>query len=408
LKGPAAPDRAAPPNGGAQSGSNAEARKIPLGRVLVVDDDATMLRTCTRVLSGEGWQVTQAGSGRAAIDEFQRAHEPYDCVLSDVHMPEMDGFELVSAVRKHDDGVPVLLMTGDPSLDGAVKAIDSGAVSYITKPFDPEALASAVARAARRHGVERMRRRADSYGRALYTKEANELGERFSNALARAWMAFQPIVDVRRREVYAYEALLRTEEESLRRTDIFIATAERLGRVHELGRVVRRAVDAAIADAPPGVNIFINVHGLELSDEELFAADGVLAKHAARVVLEITERTGLDPAAGPARVAMLRKLGYRIAVDDLGAGYAALGALATLEPEIVKLDMSLVRDIDRHTTKRRVVAAMATLCRELGSRVVAEGVETEAERAAVVAAGVELVQGYLFAKPTRGFAALSL
>jgi EAL domain-containing protein (putative c-di-GMP-specific phosphodiesterase class I)/CheY-like chemotaxis protein len=357
------------------------------------------------VLSNEGWQVTQAGSGRAAIEEFQHASEPYDCVLSDVHMPEMDGFELVSAVRKHDDGVPVLLMTGDPSLDGAVKAIDSGAVSYITKPFDPEELASAIARAARRHGVERMRRRADSHG---YNKHDSELGERFSNALARAWMAFQPIVDVRRREIYAYEALLRTEEESLRRTDIFIATAERLGRVHELGRVVRRAVDAAIADAPPGVNIFVNVHGLELSDEELFAADGVLAKHASRVVLEITERTGLDPAAGPSRVQMLRKLGYRIAVDDLGAGYAALGALATLEPEIVKLDMSLVRDIDRQTTKRRVVAAMATLCRELGSRVVAEGVETEAERAAVVAAGVDLVQGYLFAKPTRGFATLSL
>src|SRR5439155_7477737 len=92
-----------------------------------------------------------------------------------------------------------------------------------------------------------------------------------------------------------------------------------------------------------------------------------------------------------------------IAVDDLGAGYAALGALASLEPEIVKLDMSLVRDIDRHATKRRVVAAIATLCRELGGRVVAEGVETEAERDTVLGAGVELLQGYLYARPARGF-----
>lgn len=86
---------------------------------------------------------------------------------------------------------------------------------------------------------------------------------------------------------------------------------------------------------------------------------------------------------------MLRRLGYRIAVDDLGAGYAALGALA-LEPDIVKLDMSLVRDINRHTAKRRVVGAIATLVRELGGRVVAEGVETITERS-ILDANIDLL-----------------
>jgi EAL domain-containing protein (putative c-di-GMP-specific phosphodiesterase class I) len=121
-------------------------------------------------------------------------------------------------------------------------------------------------------------------------------------------------------------------------------------------------------------------------------------------VLEITERIGLDAVAGPARVAMLRRRGYRIAVDDLGAGYAALGAIATLEPDIVKLDMSLVRDIDQHATKRRVVGAIATLCRELGSQVIAEGVETPAELGAVRELGIDLIQGFLLARPTREFA----
>jgi EAL domain-containing protein (putative c-di-GMP-specific phosphodiesterase class I) len=69
----------------------------------------------------------------------------------------------------------------------------------------------------------------------------------------------------------------------------------------------------------------------------------------------------------------------------------------------VKLDMSLVRDLDQHPTKRRVVAAIANLCRELGSRVVAEGVETEAERKAIVDSGIDLIQGYLLAKPAKGF-----
>jgi EAL domain-containing protein (putative c-di-GMP-specific phosphodiesterase class I) len=299
-------------------------------------------------------------------------------------------------------------MTGDPSLDGAVKAMEHGAISYITKPFQHESLAAAVARAARRHGVARMRRRAESIANAIYAPEKADLAERFARAIERSWMAFQPIVDVRQKCVFAYEALLRTDEESLRRPDIFIATAERLGKVHQLGRVVRANVAKASVDAPDDALLFVNLHGLELDDEELFAADSPLSRLAPRVVLEITERTGLDPAAGPSRVAMLRKLGYRIAVDDLGAGYAALGALASLEPEIVKLDMSLIRDIEKHPTKRRVVAAIATLCRELGGRVVAEGVETAAERQVVEDAGIDLIQGYLFAKPARGFTPVSL
>jgi EAL domain-containing protein (putative c-di-GMP-specific phosphodiesterase class I)/CheY-like chemotaxis protein len=383
-----------------------------LGRVLVVDDDPAIRRVCERVLGAEGWGVTLADNGRNAIEALADKQTPFDCVLSDINMPELDGYELVQALRAQDDDIPVLLMTGDPSLDGAVRAIDYGAVSYISKPFSStEALAAAVARAARLHGVTRMRRRAESFQRELHggDKDASsvELQERFDRALASSWMAFQPIVDTTEKRIFAFEALLRTEEPSLRRPDIFIATAERLDKVHQLGRTVRAAVARAAAEAPPGVNLFVNVHGLELTDEELFSATQPLAGVATRVVLEITERTGLDAAAGPTRVAMLRKLGYRIAVDDLGAGYAALGALATLEPEIVKLDMSLVRDIDRHPVKQRVVKAIANLCRELGSRVVGEGVETKAELDACTNAGVDLIQGYLLAKPARGFQTIS-
>lgn len=378
-----------------------------LGRILVVDDDPDLRKTCMRVLGKEGWEITTAEHGHDALAVFAKAGKPFDCVLSDINMPGMDGFALVAALRERDDDLPVLLMTGDPSLDGAVKAIDTGAVSYISKPFQSETLAAAIARAARRHGVARMRRRAESYHNALVGERA-ELDQRFQRALDRSWMAFQPIVDVREREIYAYEALLRTDEESLRRTDHFIATAERLDRVHDLGRAVRRAVATAAEQAPDRVHLFVNVHGLELTDEEMFGTANPLAKLASRVVLEITERTGLDPAAGPSRVAMLRKLGYRIAVDDLGAGYAALGALASLEPEVVKLDMSLVRDIHEHPTKRRVVAAIAMLCKELGGRVVAEGVETREELDVILESGIELIQGYLLAKPARGFQPVSL
>lgn len=375
-----------------------------LGRVLVVDDDPAMRRACGRLLAAEGWTVVAAEHGRAAIEAMQGAQEPFDCVVSDVNMPELDGFGLIDEIRRHDDDLPILLMTGDPSLDGAVRAIDTGAVSYIAKPFDQETLASAVARAARRHGIARMRRRAESFARDMVgprEEDRRELEARFERALASSWMAFQPIVDYPRRTLFAYEALVRCDEPTMKRPDVLIATAERLDRVHDLGRAIRAAVARIVPTMPPGVLVFVNVHGLDLLDEDLFATTGAFAALAPRIVLEITERIGLDAVAGPSRVAMLRRLGYRIAVDDLGAGYAALGALATLEPEVVKLDMSLVRDIDRHAAKRRVVGAIATLVRELGGRTVAEGVETPAERDTVLDAGIDLLQGYLIAKPGR-------
>jgi len=371
-----------------------------LGRVLVVDDDDSMRRMCARVLANEGWEVVVVAGGSAALAEVCAASVPFDCVVSDVHMPGIDGFALIAAIRHHDDDLPVLLMTGDPTLDGAVRAIDNGVVSYLIKPFDHETLGAAVARAARRHGLARSRRRAKSSSELALS----ELGARFETALQRLWMAFQPIVDVAAHRMFAYEALVRTDEESLQRADVLIATAERLGRIPDLGRAVRAAVRQAAGDVPEDLLIFVNVHGLELADEDLFGPDCALAAIAPRIVLELTERVSVDAAAGPAQVARLRALGYRIAVDDLGAGYAALGALATLEPEIVKLDMSLVRDLDRHPTKRRVVGAIATLCRELGSRVVAEGVETEAEFRTLRDLGIELIQGFLLARPTRELA----
>ncbi len=377
--------------------------RTTLGRVLVVDDDHDLRRALARQLKLEGWQVVDVEDGTHAVAVVRTEREPFDCVVSDINMPGLDGFGLIEQVRDHDGDLPVLLMTGDPSLDGAVRAIDSGAVSYLKKPFDQEALASAVARAARQHGIARMRRKAESFAAHVLEPDAADLAERFDRALEQLWMAFQPIVDVKQQRVFAYEALVRTDEPTLHRPDILLGAAERLGRIHDLGRTIRAAVARAAGDAPEDALLFVNVHGLELADDHLYATSSPLTELAPRVVLEITERIGLDQLAGITQVANLRKLGFSIAVDDLGAGYAALGALASLEPEIVKLDMSLIRDIHAHPTKRRVVAAMATLIRELGGRVVAEGVETIAERDAVVSCGIDLIQGWLYARAERAF-----
>jgi EAL domain-containing protein (putative c-di-GMP-specific phosphodiesterase class I) len=98
-------------------------------------------------------------------------------------------------------------------------------------------------------------------------------------------------------------------------------------------------------------------------------------------------------------------MGYRIAIDDLGAGYAGLTSFAQLEPEVVKLDISLVRDVHKEPTKQKLVRSMVGLCREMGLHTIVEGIEAVEERDALVDLGCDLMQGYLFAKPDRPFPA---
>jgi EAL domain-containing protein (putative c-di-GMP-specific phosphodiesterase class I) len=181
-----------------------------------------------------------------------------------------------------------------------------------------------------------------------------------------------------------------------------LEAAELLGSLDELGRVIRERAVEAFEQLPSEGLMFVNLHPKDLADPALFLASEPLSRIAQRVVLEITERSSLDKLDNVGeRVAKLRRMGFRIAVDDLGAGYAGLTTFAQLEPEIVKLDMSLVRDVNTNPTKRKVVRSMTQLAREIGALVVAEGVESEEELDTVVNLGCDFVQGFYFARPER-------
>ena len=185
--------------------------------------------------------------------------------------------------------------------------------------------------------------------------------------------------------------------------------AERLDRLHDLGRTIRTRAAEPAAHMPDGAMLFVNLHTQDLLDADLFDRSRPLASIASHVVLEITERASLlNVRDVQTRIAGLREMGFRIAVDDLGAGYAGLTSFAQLEPEVVKLDMSLVRGVHAQPTKLTLVRTMIAMCRELGMQVVAEGIETPEERDAMVNAGCDLLQGYLFAKPGAAFPAVTL
>jgi EAL domain-containing protein (putative c-di-GMP-specific phosphodiesterase class I) len=371
--------------------------------VLVVDDLQAISAVFARILAAAGFEVERADTGRAALDQLKQRH--FDAIVSDIAMPEMDGIALLRAVRECDLDVPVLLVTGNPTVDTALKAIEYGALRYLKKPVAPKDLVSNVEQAVRLGRMARLKREAlDIAGDSSMQfgdRAALEVG--FERALEGLWMAYQPIVRYSDRSVIAFEALMRSSDPKLPSPDVMLSAADRLGKLATLGRAVRWHVGGtvAMADIP---QVFVNLHPSDLLDDDLFAETSALCAIAQKVVLEITERASLSGIPDlQDRVAQLRKLGFRIAIDDVGAGYAGLTSIALLEPEVIKIDMALVRDIDREPTKRRIVSAMTSLCREMNVLVIPEGIETEAERDTLVSLGCDLMQGYLFAKPGKPF-----
>jgi EAL domain-containing protein (putative c-di-GMP-specific phosphodiesterase class I) len=385
------------------------APSTPKARVLLVDDDEVLVRSYARALIADGYECDMRFDGEAAIEAIRTGS--YDLVLTDIDMPRLGGLALLERIRACDMDVPVVLITGSPSLETAIAAVEHGALRYVPKPVETHRLRVIAADAVRLHRLARAKRQAlDARSDAEHgVADGAGLVASFGSALDSLWMAYQPIVSWSRREVFGYEALLRSREAALPHPGAILDAAERLDRLHDLGRAIRMRAAEPATRMPEGAMLFVNVHTQDLLDADLFDADRPLASLARSVVLEITERASLLHVHDvQGRIARLREMGFRIAVDDLGAGYSGLTSFAQLEPEVVKLDMSLVRGVHLQPTKLTLVRTMVSMCRELGMQVVAEGIETAEERDAMVNAGCDLLQGYLFARPGAAFPDASL
>lgn len=371
-------------------------------RVLLVDDEEKILALFRRYLTSTGWQVLCARGGPEAKAILES--DTFDVIVSDISMPGTDGIQLLRIVRQHDLDVPVVLVTGSPELATAVRALELGAFRYLVKPLLPSQLIEVISYAKRVHDLARLKREAlELLGkRARAASDRAGLEAAFGEMMRSLWMEYQPIYSAVRGGVYGYEALLRSSVDSLKQPTEVVRAAERLGRLHALGRAVRERVVEAIPKLEPDQILFVNLHPLELEDDELYSSGSPLTPHARRVVLEITEKAPIDDVSALSeRVARLRSMGFRLAIDDLGAGFAGLSTFAQLSPDLVKIDLALIQQIDREPVKQRLVKSMLELCASMAIPVVAEGVETDAERATLVRLGADLLQGYRLGRPRR-------
>src|SRR5687767_5791253 len=212
------------------------------------------------------------------------------------------------------------------------------------------------------------------------------------------YVDYHPIVYADTEKVFGYEALARGVKRALRSPEVMFEVAAEADLIWELSRLCRsRALEGLESHLQEGEFLFINVDPHDFSDP-LFAMDKVADPK--RVVLEITERTAIkDYPKFRERLKVLRDIGYRFAVDDAGSGYAGLGSIANLEPDFIKLDISLITAIDSNFIKQNLVETLVKFANDHGAMVIAEGVERAEEFMTVRNLGVHLVQGFFLHRP---------
>jgi EAL domain-containing protein (putative c-di-GMP-specific phosphodiesterase class I) len=217
------------------------------------------------------------------------------------------------------------------------------------------------------------------------------------------FMEYHPIIITENEEIYGYEALARGRRSGLRSPEVLLEVASEANLLWELSRLFRkRAVEGIRGELAHGQYLFLNVDPHDFNDPEFrdLTPESLGVDNPNLIVLEITERTAIrDYPQFQEYIKLFRERGFRFAVDDAGSGYAGLGSIANLSPDYIKLDISLISNIDSNFLKQNLVETLVGFANNHGAQVVAEGVERREEFEIVKQIGVHLTQGFLFHKP---------
>ena len=370
-------------------------------RALVFDANAERGALYQQQLGQHGYDVVTARSVEAALAYCAR--QSFDVLVADEDGETQNGVALLSkSLAFLPSSLRILVLASPDSYVSIQAAHRAGISQLLVRDTAAGQLLSAIEEGTLRRslaphtGVEGMR-----------TALSGTVGKRQIQALDRILktsavdFAFQPIVKAGDEAVLGYEALCRPRSDAFSRTQALFDTAAATGTVWLLGRIVRQRIMAEFEQRRGSDElIFINLHPAEIGDQQLLEATDSLQEMASRVVFEITERAAIaDFAHFHQNVTRLREQGYRVAVDDLGSGYASLNSVAILSPDFVKIDMAMIRDIDQSLIKQRLLQTIVRFADDQGIQVVAEGIESDAEAEVVRALGCHLLQGHLLGRP---------
>jgi EAL domain-containing protein (putative c-di-GMP-specific phosphodiesterase class I)/AmiR/NasT family two-component response regulator len=376
--------------------------------ILIADDQPEVREALVGLFAAEpSFRVVAVAADADEAVDLARRHRP-DIALLDYKMPGGGGPRATRGIGSASRGTRVVALSAYEDSVAVLEMVRAGAVAYVVKGASGAEICETIVRAARGESTLSPEVTGDLVaelrGRLRAQAEAEDVEKtrigRVQAALADGAMAIhlQPIVDLQSRRAIGFEALARFFVEPDRAPNVWFLEAAAVGLEEELELAAVRAAVHELARLPAGTFLAVNVSpSLLVSPALRRAIDGLPA---GRLVLETTEHAAIDEyEAVEAALAAFRAAGGRLAVDDAGAGFASFRHILQLAPDFIKLDASLTRDIDLDRGRRSLAGALISFAAEIGATIIAEGIETEAELAALSLLGARFGQGYRLARP---------
>jgi EAL domain-containing protein (putative c-di-GMP-specific phosphodiesterase class I)/ActR/RegA family two-component response regulator len=377
--------------------------------VLIAEDD-TQLRGVLAALIDAEPMLQLVAAARDADEAIELARETRpDVAIVDVRMPGGGGVKVARELRRSTPDTKVLALTAAADRNTVLEMLEAGVVGYLVKGSSPEHILESIGRAGsgqsmlsaevtgdviselvgqlgnQRRGEERKRRRRGRIERVIANEDAVQI-------------VFQPICALDTLEPRGFEALARFPGPPHRGPEHWFREASEVGLSVQLELVsVERAL-ARLAELPDGVYMSVNVSpATVVSTPFKRVLAGVPAE---RVVVEITEHAPIENYdTFTAGLASVRALGVRLAIDDAGAGFASLRHILRLEPELIKLDITLIAAIESDRSQQALAAGIISFADGIGATVVAEGIEHAEALEALRALGVPYGQGFHLGRP---------
>lgn len=363
--------------------------------ILIIDDEQDFLDLMRFYLEGANFRVETATTPEEGM---QKARLKPDLILLDLALPGMSGHEVCKRIKENKSlsPTPIIMLTSHTKTVDKVEAFNLGVADYIGKHFSFEEILARIKATLRLNLPElALLAKEDRNNKILELRKI--IDERDLKTL------YQPILELPTKKTIGYEALTRGPAGSFLENAISLFTfASEENMFAELDRICMTLAAKRAGFMPEGTILFLNTDPIVL-DHEYFRNFDFLKDSKVKpsqLCIEITERTCIRSFTKTASdLTYFRSKGVRVAIDDVGEGYASLKSVAELKPDYIKAEMSLVRDIDKDNVKLTLVQVITELAKKINSHVVAEGIETEEEYKTILSLGVEYGQGYLFARP---------
>jgi len=344
----------------------------------------------------QSFRVHHAKSISEALGRCSRSN--YDIVVSAIDPRRSDGKLLLQRIRYLSPGTICTVLGSKESFTEAFLSEENLMVSYVLDQSNGNDLVVNQIKDALTQSKEKRKQLPGLESLGQSQKTNKPMIEKILAEKA-VTMIFQPI-QTPDRTIFGYESLCRVNESFDLGPEPLFDAASQHGLIWELGRIIRESVFENLSQLQPDCNIFVNLHPAELIDEDLLSGNDPTFPFCDRIVFEITERAAVPNVSRfVERVRTLREIGYRIAIDDFGAGYANFNSISQLLPDYIKVDRTLTHGIHSSLVKQNLVKSLIFFSKSQRIETIAEGIENENDFNYLKDLGLDYFQGYWIGRP---------